>query len=85
MSTSQMFNTEVCYGSELAYDAELATPFQALLIIPASPEPPLQITYIFCYSAEPYCEAGSARYEHRKPTMQQRPRPLRHGWRWCLF
>lgn len=38
MSTSQMFNTEVCYGSELAYDAELATPFQALLIIPATLE-----------------------------------------------
>ena len=49
MSTSQMFNTEVCYGSELAYDAELATPFQALLIIPASPEPPLQVTYILLF------------------------------------
>lgn len=38
MSTSQMFNTEVCYGSELANDAELATPFQALQIIPATLE-----------------------------------------------
>ena len=68
MSTSQMFNTEVCCGSELAYDAELATPFQALLIIPASPEPPYRLP-IFCYSAELYSEAGSACYEHRKPPM----------------
>lgn len=65
MSVSQMFNTEVCYGSELAYDAELATPFQALLIIPATLEEMSTGYLYFCYSAEPYSEAGSACYEHR--------------------
>ena len=50
MSTSQMFNTEVCYGSELAYDAELATPFQALLIIPATLE---EISTGYLYFAIP--------------------------------
>lgn len=67
MSTSQMFNTEVYYGSDLAYDAELATPFQALLIIPATLEEISTGYLYFCYSAEPYSEAGSACYEHRKP------------------
>lgn len=50
MSASQMFNTEVCYGSELAYDAELATPFQALLIIPAMLE---EISTGYLYFAIP--------------------------------
>ena len=59
--------SEVCYGSELAYDAELATPFQALLIIPATLEEISTGFLYFCYSAEPYREAGSACYEHRKP------------------
>lgn len=45
-----MFNTEVCYGSELAYDAELATPFQALLIIPATLE---EISTGYLYFAIP--------------------------------
>ena len=51
MSTCQIFNTEVCYGSELANDAELATPFQALLIIPATLEE-ISIGYLY-FSAIP--------------------------------
>lgn len=50
MSVSQMFNTEVYYGSELAYDTELATPFQALLIIPATLE---EISTGYLYFAIP--------------------------------
>lgn len=85
MSASQMFNTEVCYGSELAYDAELATPFQALLIIPATLE---EISTGYLYFAIPLSHTAKqealATNTEGHP-MQQRLRPLRHGWRWCLF